>query len=170
MQYVMIEGNFAYATNAHVAVAYNISNYIKDEQLQKLNGHAIHKDFWKEICAAPLFMLKGDLIMVQNGSDTKYYTYKKLDEYPVVKEVIRSAINGHAPVSIVCIKSKLHDMITKIMGFDGLEATAYLRKDEKETSPYYTANTKAIAIMSPYLPDGTPAELNALARSVAEEF
>lgn len=63
MQYVAFKDGYAYATNAFVAVKANLRDIsaLQEEDIQKLNGYAIHKDQYAEL-------LKFSEIEVREGS------------------------------------------------------------------------------------------------------
>lgn len=63
MQYVAFKDGYAYATNAFVAIKANLRNVsaLSFEDIQKLNGYAIHKDQYAEL-------LKFNEIEVRDGS------------------------------------------------------------------------------------------------------
>lgn len=83
MQYVAFKDGYAYATNAFVAVKANLRNVsaLSFEDIQKLNGYAIHKDQYAELLKfSVLEVLEGKLIAIGKSGAQTIFKLTKLVE------------------------------------------------------------------------------------------
>lgn len=84
MQYVAFKGGYAYATDAHVAVKANLRNIsaLEFEDIQKLNGYAIHKDQYAELLKFSEIEVRDGSIVAKGATENAQtiFTLKKIVE------------------------------------------------------------------------------------------
>lgn len=119
MAHVLIDGNHAIATNAHIMVAYNLTGKIDKPVLLALNGKMIHANIWKTLTQIKEHYTLGVednfLVVSTSGSIIKYKMAEGL-VFPDYKKVLQNSVNRDIEnTSVLTINPTLLQILHKVM-------------------------------------------------------
>lgn len=173
MMCVFIDEGVATATNGHILVRYNLSDYLEQADLNKLNGKLIPASFWKIMSQTELWCIKIHEDRIEARMKGNYHAVLKFSEhnyerYLDFKGVIADLFEGRLTEAKPSIKLnvKLLSEMTKILShhYNLLSGTVhnqvrlFFNEGNRAIIVANEANEDAVGIIMPVMVDVTFAD------------